>query len=183
MEARLLTGELNQRPTQLRTQQLPTTRTFYKAAPSCLLPLILQQFSRFLLVFLYKVGRETVVRLACSKITPYAYIGIYKYLVALQPRSKLTSESREGLAPAPGRDQGVCEPSALVSCQAANSAYISVNNYSELGKASPACAGGKGRWAGGQVLVTFSVLSPASVQKRERLLKIASRSAGAFTSA
>lgn len=86
-------------------------------------------------MFLHKVGWETIVKLACSKITPYAFIGIYKYLVALQPHSKLTSESGEGLAPAPGRDQGVCEASALVSCQAANSAYISVNNYSELGKA------------------------------------------------
>lgn len=38
---------------------------------------------------------------------PYACIGIYKYLLALRPSRKLTSEAREGLAP--GRDQGIHE--------------------------------------------------------------------------
>ena len=54
------------------------------------------------------------MRLASSKIMPYACTGICKYLLALRPSRKLSSEAGEGLAA--GRDRGVHETNTLVNC-------------------------------------------------------------------
>lgn len=65
-------------------------------------------------MFLCKVSQEIVVILAYSKITPYAFIGVYKHLLAFRLSRKMISEAGEGLGP--GRDQGICEKK-LVNCQ------------------------------------------------------------------